>query len=131
MSDALVGKSGSFKIGTTVVKEISEFSIDRGTDMQETTNFDSGGYKEYIPGIKEWSGSVKGNWVVGTDTAGQGALETAYENSTKLTGTFVVATGYSYTGDFYIKSFPVEVKVANKIEFSIDIQGTGALTKTV
>ena len=60
---ALAGKGGSVNIGSNKVQEIANWSLDLGADDIEITSFDSDGWKEYLAGLKEWSGSIEGNFV--------------------------------------------------------------------
>jgi len=55
------------------VAEIANFSLDLGADDIDITSFDSEGWKEFLAGLKEWSGSFEGNFVPG-DTNGQKAI---------------------------------------------------------
>lgn len=123
---AVTGTGGAVKLGTNKIAEISNWSLDLGADDIDVTSFDSDGWKEYLAGLKEWSGSIEGNFD-STDTAGQKAILNAWLNGTKLSFTFEVSAGVTFTGDAYVKP-SIEVPVDDKASFSCDIQGTGALT---
>jgi predicted secreted protein len=125
---ALAGKGGAVKLGANKIAEISNWSLDLGADDIEITSFDSNGWKEYLAGLKEWSGSIEGNLKVGTtDTNGQKAILNAWLNGTKLSFTFEVSSGVSFQGEAFVKP-SIEVPVDDKASFSCDITGTGALT---
>lgn len=123
---ALAGKSGAVKLGANKVAEISNWSLDLGADDIEITSFDSNGWKEYLAGLKEWSGSIEGNLKT-NDTNGQKAILNAWLNGTKLSFTFEVSSGVTFTGEAFVKP-SIEVPVDDKASFSVDITGTGALT---
>jgi predicted secreted protein len=123
---ALAGKSGAVKLGTNKIAEISNWSLDLGADDVEITSFDSEGWKEYLAGLREWSGSIEGNFD-STDTTGQKAILNAWLNGTKLSFTFEVSSGVSFQGEAFVKP-SIEVPVDDKASFSCDITGTGALT---
>jgi predicted secreted protein len=123
---ALAGKSGAVKLGANKVAEISNWSLDLGADDIDITSFDSNGWKEYLAGLKEWSGSIEGNFD-STDTNGQKAILNAWLNGEKLTFTFEVSSGVSFQGEAFVKP-SIEVPVDDKASFSCDITGTGALT---
>jgi predicted secreted protein len=123
---AVTGTGGAVKLGTNKIAEISNWSLDLGADDVEITSFDSEGWKEYLAGLREWSGSIEGNFD-STDTTGQKAILNAWLNGTKLSFTFEVSSGVSFQGEAFVKP-SIEVPVDDKASFSCDITGTGALT---
>ena len=123
---ALAGKSGAVKLGANKIAEISNWSLDLGADDIEITSFDSNGWKEYLAGLKEWSGSIEGNLKT-DDTNGQKAILNAWINGETLEFTFEVSTGVTFEGEALVKP-SIEVPVDDKASFSCDITGTGALT---
>ena len=123
---AIAGYGGAVKLGANKIAEISNWSLDLGADDIEITSFDSNGWKEYLAGLKEWSGSIEGNLKT-DDTNGQKAILNAWLNGTKLSFTFEVSSGVSFQGEAFVKP-SIEVPVDDKASFSCDITGTGALT---
>ena len=123
---AVTGTGGAVKLNTNKVAEISNWSLDLGADDIEITSFDSNGWKEYLAGLKEWSGSIEGNFVA-DDTNGQKAILNAWLNGAKLSFVFEVSNGVTFEGDAFVKP-SIEVPVDDKASFSCDITGTGALT---
>jgi predicted secreted protein len=123
---AIAGKGGAVKLGANKIAEISNWSLDLGADDVEITSFDSEGWKEYLAGLKEWSGSIEGNLKT-DDTNGQKAILNAWINGETLEFTFEVSTGVTFEGEALVKP-SIEVPVDDKASFSCDIQGTGALT---
>ena len=123
---AITGTGGAVKLGANKIAEIANWSLDLGADDVEITSFDSNGWKEYLAGLKEWSGSIEGNLVTG-DTNGQKAILNAWLNGEELEFTFEVSTGVTFKGDALVKP-SIEVPVDDKASFSCDIQGTGALS---
>lgn len=122
---AVTGTGGAVKLGTNKVAEIANWSLDLGADDIDVTSFDSNGWKEFLAGLKEWSGSIEGNFV-STDTNGQRAILQAWLNGNELVFTFEVSSGVSFTGNAYVKP-SIEVPVDDKASFSCDFQGTGPL----
>jgi predicted secreted protein len=122
---ALAGKGGSVKLGTNKIAEISNWSLDLGADDIDITSFDSEGWKEYLAGLKEWSGSIEGNLKT-DDTNGQKAILYAWINGETLEFVFEVSSGVSFQGEAFVKP-SIEVPVDDKATFSCDIQGTGPL----
>lgn len=123
---ALAGTGGSLNIGATKVAEIANWSLDLGADDVEITSFDSNGWKEYLAGLKEWSGSAEGNFKP-DDTNGQKAILAAWLAGTKVSFKFNVSSTVTFEGDAFVKP-SIEVPVDDKASFSVDITGTGALT---
>lgn len=123
---AVTGTGGAVKLSANKVAEISNWSLDLGADDIDVTSFDSNGWKEYLAGLKEWSGSIEGNLKT-DDTNGQKAILNAWLNGTKLSFTFEVSSGVSFQGEAFVKP-SIEVPVDDKASFSCDITGTGALT---
>ena len=123
---AVTGTGGAVKLGTNKIAEISNWSLDLGADDIDITSFDSNGWKEYLAGLKEWSGSIEGNLKT-NDTNGQKAIFSAWLAGTPLTFTFEVSSGVTFQGSAFVKP-SIEVPVDDKATFSCDIQGTGALT---
>ena len=123
---AVTGTGGAVKLGANKIAEISNWSLDLGADDVEITSFDSNGWKEYLAGLKEWSGSIEGNLKT-NDTNGQKAILNAWINGETLEFTFEVSSGVSFQGEAFVKP-SIEVPVDDKASFSCDITGTGALT---
>lgn len=123
---AIAGMGGSVYIGVNKVAEISNWSLDLGADDIETTNFDSQGWKEYLAGLKEWSGSIEGNFKP-DDTNGQKAILQAWLDGTVVEFEFKVSDSVTFEGSAFVKP-SIEVPVDDKASFSTDITGTGPLT---
>ncbi len=123
---AVTGTGGAVKLSANKVAEISNWSLDLGADDIDITSFDSNGWKEYLAGLKEWSGSIEGNLKT-DDTNGQKAIFNAWLTGTPLTFTFEVSSGVTFQGSAFVKP-SIEVPVDDKATFSCDIQGTGALS---
>ncbi|MBZ4662769.1 MAG: hypothetical protein JG776_451 [Caloramator sp.] len=125
---AITGKSGLVKIGTNTVTEIQNWKLDLEADLKETTNFSSNGWKTQIAGIKSWSASAEGTWNVSSDTNGQKALQDALLNGTTVSLELNVNGTNKYTGTAYIKKISIDEQVDDAVKFSVDLEGTGALS---
>ncbi|MHB1419664.1 MAG: phage tail tube protein [Bacillota bacterium] len=77
--------------------------------------------------FKSWTISAEGNYKP-TDTNGQKVLILAYLNQTALTFQMRVATGTEFSGSGYVTSISIETPVDDKVAFSVEAQGTGALS---
>lgn len=123
---AIAGKGGSVNIGADKVAELANWSLDLGADDIDITSFDSDSWKEYLAGLKEWSGSFEGNFAP-DDTNGQKAILQAWLDGTALEFTFKVSDTVSFAGSAFVKP-SIETPVDDKASFSCDFQGTGPLT---
>lgn len=126
---AIVGHGGGVYIGVNKVSEISTWSLDLGADDIEITSFDSAGWKEYLAGLKEWSGSFEGNFVP-TDTTGQVALINAWLNGESVSLELRIDATKKFAGSAFVKP-SIEMPVDDKGSFSCDFQGTGQITVTL
>lgn len=125
---AIVGKSGLIKIGTVLVSQMTSWKLDLQGDVKDVTNFGSNGWKEQIQGIKSWTASSDGTWNVATDTTGQQAVQTALLNGTMISLVLGLQGTNTYTGNAFVKKVSVDEPVDGVVKFSIDFEGTGALT---
>lgn len=123
---AIAGTGGSVSTGANKIAEIANWSLDLGADDIDITSFDSAGWKEYLAGLKEWSGSLEGNFKP-DDTNGQKAILAAWLAGTALDFSFKVNDTVTFSGSALVKP-SIEVPHDDKASFSCDIQGTGALT---
>lgn len=120
------GKDGSVSVGGNRVAELSNWSLDLGADDIDVTTFDSAGWKEFLQGLKEWSGSAEGNFNL-SDTNGQRAIYNAWVSGTPLDVTFqTAAAGTAFQGQVLPK-LNIETPVDDKASVSFDFKGTGPL----
>jgi len=129
---AITGMGGSVKADTDVIAELSNWSLDCGADEIDVTSFDSAGWKEFLAGLKEWSGSFEGNLaykdpLTGTKK-GQKALFDAWKGENNITLELKVNSEVTFSGDAIITGIGVETPVDDKASFSCDFRGTGELT---
>lgn len=127
---AIQGKSGALYVGAAPdkVAEMKSWSLDLGADNIDVTTFDSNGWKEFLAGLKEWSGSAEGNFKL-EDTQGQKALFDAWINGTVLAAEFRLgAATPKFTGSVLVTGVSVEDAVDGEVTISFDLQGTGSLT---
>lgn len=127
---ALAGKGGNVKIGANTVTELSNWKLDIDLDLKDKTNFASNGWKETISTLKSWSGSCDGTYNVVTDTNGQKAMQDGVLNGTSISLGLWADGTHNYAGTAWIKKLSVEEPVDDVVKFSIDFEGTGALTYT-
>jgi len=125
---AIVGYGGGVYLDSTKVAEIANWSLDMSADDIDITSFDSEGWRERIQGIKEWSGSFEGNFKP-DDTTGQAALINAWLTGQPVTLELQVNSTVRFSGNALV-TLNIEAPVDDKVSFSCDFQGTGALIPT-
>jgi predicted secreted protein len=128
---ALSGTAGSVVYvtgGTTTVGEIKEWSLDGAMEPPEVTAFGDQ-WKEFIAGIREYSGTFIGNM----DTAD--TVQTSLRNS--YFGGSAVAlrlhhslAGYFSAGTVYITGFAPSISYDGAAQIEYSFQGSGALSLT-
>lgn len=125
---AIAGKGGSVYIGANKVAEVVSWSLDLEGETIETTNLDSNGWRQFIQGLKGWSGSIEANWNVQGDVNGQKALQDAWLNGATVTLELRVnGTPNKYSGTAYITGLSIEAPVDDKLSATFEFQGSGAL----
>lgn len=111
-------------------------------DFEETSNFESGAYKEWMSTMLD-SGTVKitGNYIAGGVDAGQAAFDTALNSGQPYNCKIILPmnplVGQTSTGDaFFFSAFVssgggLSVDTKKKIGFSAELKITGPRSKTV
>ncbi|WP_446744296.1 phage tail tube protein [Silvibacterium acidisoli] len=110
---------------------IKEIEIDIKSDKIDDTDHSTQGWKSSLPGLKEWSGTAKLDYITG-DTSQQ-ALRTAILTDEFMTLAFlpVVQTGSGideYTGTCIITDFKTSANNNDLQPIDISFSGRGALT---
>ena len=118
MAGRLVGYGGSVYIGSDIAG-IKSWKVDYIFDVVETTGFDSGGAKVYIPGLKGWSGSFEGYKDGFPLTIGTEVALVLKESQT---------TGQNYYGQAIVTGLHPSVSIDGLAVVSYDFQGTAGLT---
>jgi len=115
----------------TNIAEMSDWVLNLDVNDVDVTNFDSEGWVERLSTFKDWSGSCKGNLVIGD--AGQMNLIQAYIAGEPVTLQFFIGkpTGstLTITGKATM-TLNMEASVDSQATFSADFKGMGALTIT-
>ena len=119
----LAGKGGYvITASTTAIAGIRSWTLDRTIDMLETTDFGSSGDKEYIAGLKGWSGTFEGfkdGVPLGLGTTVSLAL---YESS---------AGGQVWSGAAFLNNLTVNTAVDGLVSYAYSFQGTGSISLAV
>ncbi len=86
---------------------------------------DSGGWKDFIQGLKEWDASVDQLWVP-TDAA-VGALLDAFNNGTTLAVRFIDPNGFGFEGECIVTAFDQSEPLDGALSASVTLKGRGPL----
>lgn len=116
-----------------VAMEYSDgWSLDVSLDMADISR-QGQEWKEGLPGQAGWSGSFSGHLVLG-NTEQKAFLDNlvAATPGTKLTDVkfLLDASTNAFTGDLYLTGFSINPAVGDKVGFTFNFQGDGALTPT-
>ncbi len=123
-------------LGATQSKfgELADVTLNIAEGAMDATSKDSGGWKEYLPGLREWGITGSGLYLGETTDAGQNVLWTEigaqsaiylqlYELST--------ATGnVMWTGNAVVTALDIGSPLDKPADIKITAKGTGALTKS-
>ena len=103
-------------------------TLNRSAETLESTNKDSGDFKEFEYSFKEWSVDADGLLVV--DDAGFTALEKAFMDSKKVKVQVGLPSGMKYEGLAIITDLPIEMPYDDLVTYSSTFQGSGVLQRT-
>lgn len=107
---------------------------------REITNKESGGFKEILEGLRDFSIDIDGAYAW---TGSSGALTNGVDNALEddvltarlpiafIFGNTVGATDVSYTGSGYITSVSITGGTEDTATYSLSIEGTGVLTQVI
>ena len=102
-------------------------TLNRSTDVVDTTSKDSNGWEENTPSIRHWSIDFDGLLV--ENDAAFVELENAYMNNEQVHVQMVTAAGNKFEGTATLTDFPIEAPHDGEATYSGTLQGSGALTK--
>lgn len=117
----------ALKVGNVVVAGKKNAAMSLSSDTLDTTTAESLGWKEKDYGFKEWSISTDGLLVA--DDEGFYAVEDALINGTVL-DIEIIRDKKKYVGQCLITSLECDAPFDDMISYSVNLEGTGALTKS-
>jgi predicted secreted protein len=121
------------------ILKLTDVSLTYNVDTDETTSFDNSYSKTYEPTYMSWTVSCSGMITddsadINTDAAVTGSTNglLLLEQAKLRTGTKIImkidSSNYQ-KGDVIITSYDLKAAVGSKMTFSLNLQGSGALTK--
>lgn len=125
------GRLASVKVGANTVANVYNWAVNRTANPIVQPTFGNDGWVEtHGLGFKDWNGSFEAI-ADKTDTDGQVALDTAWNNGTTVSGSFYLDDStYYYTGLFYITEASDSTDPDNVARTTYSFQGTDTLTKS-
>jgi predicted secreted protein len=120
---AIAGKGGSIEVSGAQTM-IKSWSINDAADALDVTSFDSSGIRQYVGGLRGWSGSFTANWT-SENTAVPGG--TAISFTGRLGST---TAGHLLKGNIIVTGIAYNCDVAGAISMDYSFQGTGNLNSS-
>jgi len=116
---AISGKGGNVTFASGYKTGVFSWSIDYAADALEVTTFAGNGYREYIGGLRTWSGQYECRLDNTTKISHPGKPAAAAE--------FFATAGVLYTGAILITSVSLSVTVDGVASVVFSFQGSGYL----
>lgn len=115
------GKDGSFKVGAAAWR-LREWTLDMDTAAVDTTNFESGGFKENIAGLTGGTITARGPY----DSAAM-----ALTSGTSYTVTLTVGGLIDFAVPARVTKISLTTNVEGKAEVSITAETNGSFTASI
>ena len=115
------GKTGRVTVGVANWK-LNRWEADIRTDIVDTTNFESGGFKENIAGLQYASITASGPYDAGS---------MAMTSGTSYSFTLQIGTGITFTITARVASIRVGTEVADKGTVTVTAESTGTFTPSI
>ena len=103
-------------------------TLNRSAETLDATSKDSDGWKENETGYKEWSIDA-GGLLIQNDEAYDHLEEKWFEGENL--DVIVTIGNKKYAGNAVLTDFPSELPYEDLVTYSISLQGSGPLTKTI
>lgn len=112
------------KVQDKVVGGQANIQFDRTTEAIDITNKINGNWKENLPGLKTWSLSCSGVYLI--DSEGYDLAEQAFLDNESIEIELQI-TGKKYRGEAIITQFPLSSGYSSQYKYTIKLLGNGAL----
>lgn len=114
-------------IADIVIGGQKDATLSISADTLETTTKDTGDWRTYLSGLKQWSLTCDGLYV--ESDAAQTALWNAFQSAEEVTVTLSKPTSsFTASGQAVITSIEYGAAMEDALTFNVEFQGTGALT---
>lgn len=121
------GKTGEVKIAPTGTEEatvlgVKSWDIDTKGDAVDVTGMDSGGKKEFIPGLTEWSGTAE-CFIDSEETQ----ILDEIVSGVYVDVIFEITDALTFSGSGVITGIKPTVAVDGAVTVSLSLQGSGGI----
>lgn len=136
-TNAFAGFKGKILISTdggtnyNEIAEIKEMTLNLTSELEDATSHDSGGWREFIEGLKTWTIDTETNYIVASTVKND--LFAALVAGTKLLIRFRpndTVGSDQFEGTVLVGEFTPASPLADPGNLSVTLQGCGTLTKT-
>jgi predicted secreted protein len=110
----------------SVLSGAKSASMPRDTDMLDTTAFDDGADRTFIPGLRNGTLDLSGRYE-SADTA-YGHIKDAFANQTSIFVKWLPNGTAGFRAEYYVQSLEISGEVEGLVEVSVSLQRTGATT---
>ena len=114
------------KIGDKFIGGQENISLNREAESIDITNKITGNWKEHLSGLKTWSISCQGVYLVNSE--GYDLAEQAFLSNQEV-DVIIEITDNKYQGKAIITSFPLSSGYSTQYKYQIKLLGNGALEK--
>jgi TP901-1 family phage major tail protein len=104
-------------------------TLNRSAETMDSTNKDSNGWSESVPGVKSWGIDCDGVFV--DNDAAYETLEAAFLAGTTVKVGITFPSGTVFVGQAVIADMPLEFPFDDLSTYSLTLTGTGALGAAV
>lgn len=121
-----IGTAGNGATASDEVQDAKDVTVNLTGETFEVSSRRSAPWKEFVDGWKEWSIDftlVHRNTITVIDT-----LESAFAAGTKISVRVLDEDGDGYYGDCFVTSFTRNEPLADGMERTVTLQGTGSPT---
>ena len=129
-----LSKEMSISYGGDVIALTTDFDLEINKESIDVTTLDSAGWREKLVDLKDWKISfsgLQGKGTVGAGEAGWDELLTSLKGTDTPVQVIMSSTDtgdWIETGNAFLVSLKMSGSVGDKITFSGELEGTGALT---
>ena len=121
----LAGFNAVLKSGATTIGKAKDVELDVTASELDTTTRMSGGWKEFIQGLKEWNITVDQLFIV--SDAGLILLRDAFLNGTQIAVSMEDENDDGFSGTVIVTNMKFAQPLDGAIMLPVTLKGTGAL----
>ena len=125
--DVLLSIEGTTPGTYVILGGQSGATLNRSTNVVDTTSKDALGWAENVAGVNSWSLECDG--FIASGDEGYTKLETLWMARSTVSAQIEMPSGAKYTGSCIIADLPMEFPQDGAATYKVTLTGTGALTQ--